>query len=109
MERRHFETIGPIATNLAHDFNNVLQVVASANELMDPLAQNDTLVNALHASNQSVQTGSSTIRQLLAYSRNQQLGANLVWVRSADEAQAQFAAGEKFDLLLSDIKTSETV
>ena len=72
-ERRHMEAIGQIAGHVAHDFNNALQVVSGANELLAPLALADSQKKALSASNRSVQTGSSTVRQLLAYSRNQRL------------------------------------
>lgn len=72
-ERRHMEAIGQIAGHVAHDFNNVLQVIASTNDLLAGRAQSPNEKEALAASNQSVRSGSSTVRQLLAYSRNQQL------------------------------------
>lgn len=73
VERRHLETIGQIAGHVAHDFNNTLQVVSSANQLLEPLAVLDNHKKILSASNRSIQAGSSTVRQLLSYSRNQQL------------------------------------
>jgi len=72
-ERRHMEAIGQIAGHVAHDFNNTLQVVSSANDLLESLAETDSHRKVLNASNRSIQSGSSTVRQLLAYSRNQQL------------------------------------
>lgn len=72
-ERRHMEAIGQIAGHVAHDFNNLLQVIASSNDLLSERAQNAIEKKALAASSQSVRSGSSTVRQLLAYSRNQQL------------------------------------
>lgn len=72
-ERRHMEAIGQIAGHVAHDFNNTLQVVSSANELLEPLVSTDVHRRVLGASNRSIHTGSSTVRQLLSYSRNQQL------------------------------------
>jgi signal transduction histidine kinase len=77
-ERRHLEAVGQIAGHVAHDFNNVLQVVASTNELLAANTHSDTQDKALSASNQSVRSGSATVRQLLAYSRNQQLEARLL-------------------------------
>ncbi|MFK7915479.1 MAG: ATP-binding protein [Pseudomonadales bacterium] len=72
-ERRHMEAIGQIAGHVAHDFNNLLQVISSTNELLSARAQTNVEKRSLAASNQSVRSGSSTVRQLLAYSRNQQL------------------------------------
>lgn len=72
-ERRHMEAIGQIAGHVAHDFNNVLQVIANTNDLLAGQVQSPNEKEALAASNQSVRSGSSTVRQLLAYTRNQQL------------------------------------
>lgn len=77
-ERRHLEAVGQIAGHVAHDFNNVLQVVASTNELLATTTQSEIQDKALNASNQSVRSGTATVRQLLAYSRNQQLEARLL-------------------------------
>jgi len=79
-ERRHMEAIGQIAGHVAHDFNNTLQVVSSANDLLESLAETDSDYKVINASNLSIQSGSSTVRQLLAYSRNQQLESRVFLV-----------------------------
>ena len=76
-ERRHMEAIGQIAGHVAHDFNNTLQVVSSANELLEPLVSSESHKKVLGASNRSIRSGSSTVKQLLAYSRNQQLESSV--------------------------------
>lgn len=90
-ERRHMETIGQIAGNVAHDFNNVLQVVSSTNDLLAGSAKHPAELQALAASNQSVRSGSRTVGQLLAYSRNQQLETSIFNVASyLEETEALF-------------------
>ncbi|MEM1232121.1 MAG: ATP-binding protein, partial [Pseudomonadota bacterium] len=76
-ERRHMEAIGQIAGHVAHDFNNVMQVVSSANDVLAPLVRTSTQQKALSAAQQSIHAASATVRQLLAYSRNQQLEATV--------------------------------
>ncbi|MEM8734141.1 MAG: ATP-binding protein, partial [Planctomycetota bacterium] len=77
--RRRDESIGQLTGNVAHDFNNLLQVVTNANEIVQA---NPSLTNAeqeiLRVSEQSVETGASIVKQLLAYARQQRLEPQLV-------------------------------
>ncbi len=104
-ESRHMEAIGQIAGHVAHDFNNVLQVIASTNDLLADQALSPKEKKALAASNQSVRSGSSTVRQLLAYSRNQQLETRVFNVSSyLKDTGALFhsAVGDVNQLILDD-------
>ncbi len=79
--KKRFETIGLLAGNVAHDINNLLQVIANANEtLANPESSDSERHKVLQVSNDSLQHGSGIIRQLLTYSRQQDLAASYVCI-----------------------------
>jgi len=77
IERRHMETIGNLSGNFAHDFNNLMQVLTGAVELLinDRESPRDSsLINRMESVvGIALATGRSTIAQLLAYSKNRDL------------------------------------
>lgn len=100
------EAIGLLAGNVAHDFNNLLQVIASANEtLANENSTSSERARVLDISANSLSHASGIIRQLLAYSRQQDLAAHPV--RFSDylkntEALLRSAAGEENTLIIED-------
>ena len=70
--RQRLEAVGRLAGGVAHDFNNVLNIVSACTELLRDLVaksakSSEYLGNIGHA----VQRGSQLTRQLLAFSRQQ--------------------------------------
>ncbi len=103
---RRAEAIARIAGNVAHDFNNLLQVVASAHEVLadDEALQSDRS-RALDASGHSVSHGSSIIRQLLAFSSQQEMAPRSIRVShylEANEALLMSSAAERVTLHIED-------
>ena len=74
--KKRAESIGLLAGNVAHDFNNLLQVIASGNEaLANPAISVEEKSKVLDISKRSLNHSSRIIRQLLAYSRQQDLAS----------------------------------
>ena len=103
---RRAEAIARIAGNVAHDFNNLLQVVASAHEVLaDDDAQQGDRSRALDAAGHSVSHGSSIIRQLLAFSSQQEMAPRSVRVShylEANEALLMSSVAERVTLHIED-------
>jgi PAS domain S-box-containing protein len=72
-QAQKMEAIGQLTGGVAHDFNNLLQVLSGGlgmlDRQMDP-ARRQRLIDGMH---QAVERGASLTRQLLAFSRRQQL------------------------------------
>ena len=104
--KKRTESIGMLAGNVAHDFNNLLQVISSSNEL---LSRSDTSCEEregiLALSDQSLSHASEIIRQLLAYSRQQDLAEQSICFRDyLNDTQELFrtALGEMCTLVITD-------
>jgi PAS domain S-box-containing protein len=72
-QAQKMEAIGQLTGGVAHDFNNLLQVLSGGLEMLDRqtnAARRQRLIDGMH---QAVQRGASLTRQLLAFSRRQQL------------------------------------
>lgn len=104
--KKRIETIGLLAGNVAHDVNNLLQVIANANEVLASEAANDEQrAQTLRISNESIQHGAGIIRQLLAYSRQQELTARLLRVQEyLNDSLPLFrsALGDRIEFALED-------
>jgi nitrogen-specific signal transduction histidine kinase/CheY-like chemotaxis protein len=73
------EAIGRLAGSVAHDFNNVLMVVQTSNELARRLvAAGKEAGRAFGSVDQAVKTGTQLTRQLLTFARRQPLQAAVV-------------------------------
>ncbi|MEM1438050.1 MAG: ATP-binding protein [Pseudomonadota bacterium] len=103
---RRAEAIARIAGNVAHDFNNLLQVVASAHEVLaDGDARAGDRARALDAAGHSVSHGSTIIRQLLAFSSQQEMAPRAVRVGhylEANEALLMSSVAERVTLHIED-------
>jgi two-component system cell cycle sensor histidine kinase/response regulator CckA len=73
-QARKLEAIGRMAGNIAHDFNNTLMVISSSNELLfESSAGNEELLPDILAIRAASAQAGGLIRQLLAFSRKQEL------------------------------------
>ncbi|MFK7770431.1 MAG: ATP-binding protein [Mariniblastus sp.] len=73
--KRRIESIGHLTGNVAHDFNNILQVVSCSNQLLEASLNNDTadLQRRLLASaSDAVDLGARITSQLLSFAGQQQ-------------------------------------
>lgn len=82
-QSQKLEALGQITGGVAHDFNNVLMVVQSANELARRQVElgNDA-THAMGAVEQAVKTGTQLTRQLLTFARRQPLRVSVVSLQS---------------------------
>lgn len=75
--RQKLEAIGQLTGGVAHDFNNVLQIISGNLQLIQRLEeegkQQPQLQNYLFAANDAVKRGSTLSSQLLAFARRQPL------------------------------------
>ncbi|MFK7957108.1 MAG: ATP-binding protein [Lysobacterales bacterium] len=103
---KRVDAIGMLVGNVAHDFNNLLQVVASSNEVIGSAAVTEgEKSSALQLSNQSLDHGAKILRQLLTYTRQQELAAKQVQFShylESTETLLAFALGEENQLVLRD-------
>lgn len=104
--KKRMETIGLLAGNVAHDINNLLQVIANANETLARSDVDEQLRRqALAVSDESLRHGSGIIRQILAYSRQQELSSHILRVNdylSNSRALFHSAVGAKIKLTIDD-------
>jgi signal transduction histidine kinase/ActR/RegA family two-component response regulator len=78
-QAQKLEALGQITGGVAHDFNNVLMVVATSNELARrQVAAGDSSARAFAAVEQAVKTGTQLTRQLLTFARRQPLQASTI-------------------------------
>ncbi|MEM1261625.1 MAG: ATP-binding protein [Pseudomonadota bacterium] len=76
-QNKRFEAIGMLAGNVAHDVNNLLQVVASSNETLrsDFADRKESSLGAIELSEQALDYGTKIVRQLLTFSKSKELKA----------------------------------
>ncbi|CAG2136571.1 Sensor histidine kinase RcsC [Cupriavidus yeoncheonensis] len=73
-QMQKLEAVGGLTGGVAHDFNNVLQVIASNLQLLSFAVGDDPRLQArIHASNAAVARGAKLAQQLLAFARRQPL------------------------------------
>jgi signal transduction histidine kinase len=79
LESQRLESIGRLAGGVAHDFNNLLTAIGGYAELAGTrLAVEDDAQKDLRGIGHAVDQASSLTRQLLAFSRNQELRPSVV-------------------------------
>ena len=104
--KKRVETIGLLAGKIAHDMNNLLQVIANANQVIGNAETNGfQRAQLLQMSNQSLNHGTSIIRQLLAFSRQEEpTSRELNFSRFLDENSVLFrsALGSRIELKILD-------
>jgi len=73
-QSQKLEAIGKLTGGVAHDFNNVLQVIAGNLQLLQPLTEdNRAAAKRVDAASSAVERGAKLARQLLAFARRQPL------------------------------------
>jgi two-component system, cell cycle sensor histidine kinase and response regulator CckA len=73
-QSRKMEIVGQLACGIAHDFNNILQVINGHSEILLQFhEQNDALRRSLNIILSSGQRASALTRQLLLFSRKQEI------------------------------------
>ncbi len=73
-QSQKMEAVGRLAGGLAHDFNNILGILTSCNELVrDRVDAKSEASSYLDTMREAIQRGASLTRQLLAFSRKQVL------------------------------------
>lgn len=78
-QAQKMEAIGSLTGGVAHDFNNVLQVIAGNLQLLSVEAPGNARVqHRIAAATRAVQRGSTLAAQLLAFARRQQLSPAVV-------------------------------
>ena len=78
-QAQKMEAIGNLTGGVAHDFNNVLQVIAGNLQLLSVEAPGNARVqHRIAAATRAVQRGSTLAAQLLAFARRQQLSPAVV-------------------------------
>lgn len=112
-KKNRIETVGLLAGNIAHDINNLLQVIGNANlTLADSSINQELRDQALAISNDSLRHGTGVIRQILDYARPQESTQQIVriddYLRNS-QAMFQSALGSKIRLKLEDDSRGSSV
>jgi two-component system, cell cycle sensor histidine kinase and response regulator CckA len=98
-QAQKMEAIGQLAAGIAHDFNNLLSVISGHSELLAMLSpSNDRWRDSIAEIRRVTELGSTSIRQLLAFSCPQivepkVLDLNTVVARSAENGQEAHRRG----------------
>ena len=85
LEARRMESLGRLTGGVAHDVNNLLQVVSGAVELLRMLTRaggDGRIERALTSIGRATSKGAKLTRQLLAYGRRQPLAATSIDLRT---------------------------
>lgn len=83
------EAVGGLTGGVAHDFNNVLQVISSNLQLLNFAVGNDPQLQArINASNAAVARGAKLAQQLLAFARRQPLSPTVANPRKLVDAMS---------------------
>ncbi len=105
------EAVGQLAGGVAHDFNNILQVINGYTELAQGSIDEDSPVQEmLQQVSQAGERASSLVSQLLTFSRNQQIVTRVLdlnKVISEQMAMLDRVIGE--EIVLEFLESSETI
>ena len=101
-QAQKMNALGKLTGGVAHDFNNMLQVIGANLEMLSvEIAGHDRLHRRLETALQAVWRGSKLAAQLLAFARRQSLSPKVVnlgrLIRSADEMLRR-ALGEAIEI-----------
>jgi len=81
MQAQKMEAIGRVAGGLAHDFNNLLSVIMTCGDLLlDALGRDDPNREEVEQMRKAADSAAALTRQLLAFSRQQELEPRVVSV-----------------------------
>ena len=112
-KKNRIETVGLLAGNIAHDINNLLQVIGNANLTLADTSLNQELRDqALAISNNSLRHGTGVIRQILDYARPQASTLQDIrvdeYIRNS-QAMFQSVVGSKIQLNFKDASHSARI
>jgi PAS domain S-box-containing protein len=82
LHAQKMEAVGRLAGGVAHDFNNLLASITGYAELLADRVKDDSLRHAALQIRRGADRGAALTRQLLAFSRNQKLQAELLDVNA---------------------------
>ncbi len=78
-QAQKMETVGRLAGGVAHDFNNMLNVILGYSEIaLEQVAIEHPLHQALHGIQQAAQRSADLTRQLLAFARKQTIAPRII-------------------------------
>ncbi|NTV45295.1 MAG: PAS domain S-box protein [Chlorobiales bacterium] len=69
LRNQRMESIGLLASGIAHDMNNILTPILSASDFLKPYVENPTASKHLDLMTKSAMRGANLIRQLLTFAR----------------------------------------
>ncbi|MET0980912.1 MAG: response regulator [Telluria sp.] len=102
-QAQKMEAVGQLASGVAHDFNNVLQIISSNLHLMELDGVNSMLAARLASAVAAVERGSKLSSQLLAFARRQPLQpvpTHLGQLLGEMESLLARALGDRVDIAL---------
>ena len=85
MQSQKMEALGNLAGGMAHDFNNILNVIMATLELAQEETDIVSIRRSLEQARRSADRGSSLIRQVLSFARKSRLEANRLDPRAVME------------------------
>lgn len=77
-QAQKMESIGHLAGGLAHDFNNILNIIAAYTGLLERGIDHQKRAEALDGIQRAVQRGAAVVRQLLTFARREGVSFRLV-------------------------------
>ncbi len=122
-QAQKLEAVGQLAGGVAHEFNNLLQIISGTTELALADAQEgDSRREPFNTIRRAAERGANLVRQLLGFSRRQQLQptmvdvnslvtglANLVITTIGEQIQLQFKPGADLRTIQADPGAVEQV
>lgn len=104
-QKMQTEVVGQLTGNVAHDFNNLMQVVRVANEHLDRPDLTELQRSLLEGSNTALDHATAVIRQLLAFARRQTLEAESIVITdllAKSRPLFKAAVGDAIELVYDD-------
>ncbi len=72
MQSQKLESIGTLASGIAHEFNNLLAIISLSNEQLQTQTENELILKNAKTIQKTVERGTHIARQLLDFSRSEQ-------------------------------------
>ncbi|HVY15315.1 MAG TPA: PAS domain S-box protein [Rhodopila sp.] len=91
-QSRKLEALGQLTGGVAHDFNNVLSVIKGSFSAIRRRADSQALLDAIARGELATERAGSLVRQLLSFTRKQELRPGALNVRSVFDAVDSLAA-----------------